>query len=151
MKRVTRAVLAGAAGTVALEAASYLDMAVRGRAASETPERIVAEVERRAGATELASSEPTQVHRRSGIGALLGYATGIGTTLVLSRLAMRRSMSVPVAGVVIGGAAMAVSDVGATALGVTDPRTWGPSGWMADLVPHLAYGMAAAAVLKATS
>jgi hypothetical protein len=27
---------------------------------------------------------------------------------------------------------------------VTDPRTWGAAGWVSDLLPHLAYGLAAA-------
>lgn len=36
-----------------------------------------------------------------------------------------------------------------TVLGVTDPREWGPSGWAADAIPHLAYGFATALVLDA--
>jgi hypothetical protein len=36
-----------------------------------------------------------------------------------------------------------------TLTGLTDPRTWGASGWLADLVPHLAYGFVAAAVYEA--
>jgi len=35
-----------------------------------------------------------------------------------------------------------------TVLGVTDPRTWPASSWIADIVPHLAYGAATAAVLE---
>ena len=30
----------------------------------------------------------------------------------------------------------------------TDPTTWGVSGWLSDLVPHMAYGMVAAATLE---
>ena len=37
----------------------------------------------------------------------------------------------------------------ATALGVTDPRTWGAAGWVSDLLPHLAYGLATATVYEA--
>jgi len=48
----------------------------------------------------------------------------------------------------MGGVAMAVSDSAATALGATDPTTWGVSGWLSDLVPHMAYGMVAAATLE---
>jgi hypothetical protein len=36
---------------------------------------------------------------------------------------------------------MAASDLPATALGLTDPRSWGAAGWMSDLLPHLAYGI----------
>jgi hypothetical protein len=38
---VVDALLAGAAGTAALNAVTYADMAVRGRAASQTPQRSV--------------------------------------------------------------------------------------------------------------
>jgi hypothetical protein len=35
-----------------------------------------------------------------------------------------------------------------TALGVTDPRTWPASFWLADVVPHLGYGVVTAVVLE---
>jgi uncharacterized membrane protein len=44
---------------------------------------------------------------------------------------------------------MAATDVPVAALGVTDPRRWSAADWAADAVPHLAYGMAAEAVLSA--
>jgi hypothetical protein len=34
------------------------------------------------------------------------------------------------------------------AMGITDPRTWGTTGWISDLVPHLAYGLATAAAFE---
>ena len=34
-----------------------------------------------------------------------------------------------------------------TVLGVTDPRTWPASSWVADIVLHLAYGAVTSAVL----
>ena len=36
-----------------------------------------------------------------------------------------------------------------TVLGVTDPRSWRPVDWVADIVPHLAYAAVAAAALDA--
>ena len=36
---------------------------------------------------------------------------------------------------------MAGSDVPAVATGATDPKTWGTSGWLADIVPHAIYGL----------
>jgi hypothetical protein len=44
---------------------------------------------------------------------------------------------------------MASSDAPAVKLGVTNPAEWGTSGWLADLVPHLAYGLVTAAVYEA--
>lgn len=45
------------------------------------------------------------------------------------------------AAVGLGVAAMAGSDVPIAALGISDPRTRGASGWATDIVPHLAYGI----------
>jgi hypothetical protein len=42
--------------------------------------------------------------------------------------------------------ALAGSNGPMTVLGVTDPRTWPASSWVADIVPHLAYGVVTAAV-----
>ena len=55
-------------------------------------------------------------------------------------------MPLPAAVALLGGAVMAVSDGSMTALRVTDPaHAGGASDWLADLVPHLAYGGAAVA------
>lgn len=35
------------------------------------------------------------------------------------------------------------------ALGVSDPRTWTLSDWVSGAIPHLAYGLTAAAVIQA--
>jgi len=36
---------------------------------------------------------------------------------------------------------MTVTDIGMHRLGVSDPKSWGAGSWLADAVPHLAYGM----------
>lgn len=41
MRDIIRGLIAGAAGTSALNAATYMDMAIRGRPASNTPEESV--------------------------------------------------------------------------------------------------------------
>ena len=38
-----------------------------------------------------------------------------------------------------------------TALGITDPRTWGTSDWVSDVVPHLVYGVVTAATAEAAA
>jgi hypothetical protein len=53
------------------------------------------------------------------------------------------------AGLGLGLPAIAWSDLPATALRVTDPRTWGAAGWASDLLPHLADGLATATVYEA--
>ncbi|MGW2635722.1 hypothetical protein [Streptomyces sp. NPDC001348] len=53
------------------------------------------------------------------------------------------------AGPLLGAAAMACSDVPATALGTIDPTSWSLTSWLSDVAPHLAYGLTAAWVYRA--
>lgn len=63
---VTRGLVAGAAGTTALNAVTYLDMAIRGRPASDTPQQMVARVSE---ATHVAvpGGEQTRSNRIAGL------------------------------------------------------------------------------------
>lgn len=143
--------LAGAAGTTALNAVTYLDMAVRGRPPSSTPEQTVRKAELLTGVPLSSGSpdSPPAESRRSGIGALLGIAAGVGTGAVYS-LVRPRLHGVPLPVLCLGTAACA--NVGPmlpmVALGVTDPREWTPASWLSDLVPHLAYGAVTAAAFE---
>jgi hypothetical protein len=145
-------IAAGAVGTIALDVVSYLDMVVRARPASSTPADVAGVLAVRAG-VELAAggddSEPAG-NRRTAIGALLGYGVGLGVGAAYGLL--RSVLPAPrrpwVAATSLGLAAVATSDLPATALGVTDPRTWGAAGWVSDLLPHLAYGVATATVYE---
>ncbi len=144
--------LAGAAGTTALNATTYLDMAVRGRPPSTTPEQTVRKAEEFTGASlssEGPDSQPAQ-SRRSGIGAVLGIAAGVGTGAVYGLLRPRLG-DVPLVLLSLGAAAGA--NVGPmlpmTALGVTDPREWTLDSWLTDLLPHLAYGAVTAVTFEA--
>jgi hypothetical protein len=143
---------AGAVGTVALDVSTYLDMVVRARPASGMPAETAGAVAQRAG-VELASegeSSEQAGNRKSGLGALFGYGVGVGlgTLYGLLRPAVAR-LPRPAAGVGLGLAAMAASDLPPTVLGITDPRTWDRSSWASDLVPHLAYGLATALTFDA--
>lgn len=91
---------------------------------------------RRAG-TELPATDSAAICS----GALRGL--GIGAVYGLVRPALG-DVSRLRAGVVLGLAATAGSDVPATGLGVTDPREWGLNAWVSGLVPHLAYGLTTA-------
>lgn len=138
---------AGAAGTTALNAVAYLDMAVRGRPTSDTPERTVERLADELG-VEIPGDPDTRSNRVAGLGPLTGIAAGVGVGIAGGLLAGRVRLPLPLAAVVLGAAAMAASDGSMAALGVTDPRTWPASSWLADLVPHLAYGAVTAAVLE---
>ncbi|MFF5175712.1 hypothetical protein ACFY3U_24220 [Micromonospora sp. NPDC000089] len=135
--------IAGAVGSAALNVVSYLDMVVRARPASSTPEE---SARRLAGVAHVdLGSEDRAANRRSGLGPLLGYGIGVGAGAAFGLLAGDRRWPVPVAAVLLGGGVMATSDGSLTVLGVSDPRTWRRADWLADVVPHLAYGVAAAA------
>jgi hypothetical protein len=138
---------AGAVGTVALNATTYADMAIRGRPSSSVPAEVAAKLAGKAGLdlSAGAADEQTVQNRKSGLGALSGYAVGlgVGTAYGLIRPALG-DVSTARAGALLGLAAMAGSDVPAAALGVTDPTEWGLNAWVSDIVPHLAYGLATA-------
>jgi hypothetical protein len=143
---------AGAAGTTVLNAITYLDMAVRRRPESSTPEESVRRLADAVGATELAASnEEPIVNRRAGLAALMGILTGVGAGVgysVVRRLLGRDRPPGAAEGALLGGLAMVASNGPMTALGVTDPRSWSKVDWVADIVPHVGYGLAAAATLK---
>lgn len=146
MSRLLWGLVAGAAGTSALNAVTYLDMAVRARPASSTPEQSVERLASAAG-VDLGEGDAAE-NRKAGLGPLLGYGTGLGAGLAYGLLAPRR-LPWPAAALALTALAMAGSSAPMTLLGLTDPRQWTASDWASDLVPHAAYGAVAAAVLTA--
>ena len=73
---------AGAAGPVALNVATYADMAIRGRPSSSVPAKMVGVLADKAGIPLSAGGEGSDdekvQNRQSGLGALFGYVTGLG-------------------------------------------------------------------------
>ncbi|TCC00249.1 hypothetical protein E0H26_00645 [Micromonospora zingiberis] len=135
--------IAGAVGTAALNVATYLDMVVRARPASQSPEESAGRV---ADVTHLDLGPRERAgNRRSGLGALMGYGLGVAAAVGFAALTRGRRQPVLRAAALLGGGAMTLSDGSLTLLGVTDPRTWRRVDWLADLVPHIAYGLTAAA------
>ncbi|MCP9952114.1 hypothetical protein [Actinomadura madurae] len=147
MDRLTRGLAAGAAGTTALNLVTYLDMAVRGRPASSTPEQSVERLADVAG-VDLGEGEQAD-NRKAGLGPILGFGTGLGAGLLFGLVAGRRRVPRPVGAVALTGLAMLGSSAPMTLLGLTDPREWTASDWAADVIPHLAYGAVAAGVYDA--
>jgi hypothetical protein len=132
---VAYGIAAGAAGTAVLNATTYADMAIRARPPSKVPKRVVKQVARWTGMKSLAPE------RTEGLSALLGYADGFGTGVLFGVLRPRmRGVPWYVAGVALGAFTMILSEGTATAMGKTDPRTWGVSGWVSDIVPRALYG-----------
>jgi hypothetical protein len=144
-----RGAAAGAAGTTALNAVTYLDMLVRGRPASSTPEQTVRKLADLTGLRIPGTDEQRQ-HRVSAAGALMGLLTGVGTGAVLGAVHMLGRGPLLVSAVATGVVAMAGSNGPMAALGVSDPRGWGVGDWVSDALPHLAYGLVTAAVFRST-
>lgn len=142
MGALARGLVAGAAGTAALNVVTYLDMAARGRSASSMPAEAAGKLAHVAG-VGLGEGD-TERNRTEGLGALLGYATGLGVGASYGLVRARVHLPTPVGALLLGAAAMAGSDVPLTALGLTDPRSWPLSSWAMDVVPHLAYGVVTA-------
>jgi len=146
--------VAGAVGTVALDVTTYVDMAIRGRSSSGAPSQMVSILAKAVGiplsSQGVGSEDQTAQNRESGLGALLGYVNGLGVGVVYGLLRSRRDdIPIPVAGIGVGLAAMAASDIPLIALRVSNPKTWGFSGWAADAIPHLVYGLVTAIVYEA--
>src|SRR5580693_9675460 len=89
MSSLTRGLLAGAAagaaGTTALNAVTYLDMALRGRPASDSPEETVDKLSEATGVS-VPGDEQTRANRVAGLGPLTGLLAGVGTGVVLGVL-----------------------------------------------------------------
>ena len=152
LREVLTGTAAGAVGTVALNVTTYADMVLRGRPPSSVPAEVAGKLTDKANIdlSGEGSDGSTAQNRRSGLGALMGYVTGlgVGTAYGLVR-PLLGDVSVPRAGLVLGLAAMAGSDVPATALGVTNPAKWSFNSWASDIVPHLAYGLVTAVAYDA--
>lgn len=138
---------AGAAGATALNTLTCVDMAVRGRPASSTPETTVEKLSEKTS-VPVPADEQARANRLSGLGPLtgLGAGVGVGARLGVARAAGWRP------GVTAGAVAATVgARVGTngpmTVPGVTDRQTWPASSWVVDVVPPLAYGVVTAAVL----
>lgn len=144
---IGRGLAAGAVGTTVLTTVTYLDMAVRGRPASAVPEKVIDALAGAAGRT-IAGRGGARDNRRTALGALAGIATGlvVGVGTSAARAGGVR-LPAALAAVATGAVAMAASDLPIAGLGVSDPRDWTRADWVADAVPHLAYGLATHAVL----
>lgn len=145
MRALTRGLVAGAAGTAALNLITYLDIALRGRPPSTTPERSARRLADLAG-VDLGEGDRAE-NRTTGLGALLGYATGLASAAGYA-IVTRGRLPRPVNAAALTGLALLGSNAPMTALGITDPRRWSASDWVSDVVPHLAYGMVAATALR---
>jgi len=140
---------AGAAGTAALNAATYADMALRGRATSDTPQHTVEAIEDHLPVS-VPGDEQTRDNRIAGLGSLSGIVTGVGIGAVfglLRRAGLRPPT--PVGAVMIGLTAMASTNISMVTLNVTDLRTWSAADWLSDAIPHLIYGAVTYATLEA--
>ncbi|MGW5362790.1 hypothetical protein [Actinopolymorpha pittospori] len=151
MKRVVLATLrgaaAGAAGTTALNVVSYVDMVTRARPASTTPETTIETFSRRSH-IPIPGTDGARANRVAALAPLTGIAAGVGFGALLGLLRGTRwhsgrvvTMAAATAGV------MVATNTPMTALGVTDPRTWAATDWVADVLPHLAYAAVTVAVL----
>ncbi len=144
-----RGAAAGAVGKLALDMVTYLDMLLRGRAASDLPERAAEQMARRLG-IDLAGPGRS-AHRRQALAAVMGYSSGLALGGLYGVVTARRRETGgwirP--GMVAGLAAMAGTALPSTVAGLTDPRCWGLVGWLEDLVPHLAYGLVTAGTHRA--
>ena len=149
IRRLLAGAAAGAAGTTALNAVTYLDMAIRGRSASSTPKQTVERLAQTAHVT-IPGDDETRENRLAGLGPLMGLATGVGVGAAYGAITSLTGTPTRRRGAAfVGLAAMLGANGPMTLLGVTDPRRWDAASWLSDVVPHLAYGAVTAATYDA--
>lgn len=150
MHPIVKGLAAGAVGTELLNVATYLDMLARGRPPSSVPEDDVEQLLQRTGAG-LGDGDAAQ-NRKSALATLSGYATGASVGLAYAAMApLLRPFPLPLRAAVTGGLAMAATDTTSARLGTTDPSTWSGADWVADAIPHLAFGFGVAGAYDALS
>jgi hypothetical protein len=151
LNRIMQGAAAGAAGTTALNAVTYLDMALRARPPSDIPEQVVEELAKRAG-IEVPGEGDQRQNRLQGLAALSGLATGVLVGAVAGELRFAVLRLGPVLGsLLLGGGAMAATDLTIARLGISDPRSWDATAWASDAIPHLAFGATTYLTLAAIS
>jgi len=139
---------AGAAGTTALNAVTYLDMVARGRPTSSTPEATVEKLADKAHVPVPGEGDARQ-NRVAGLGPLTGWWPGSGWGPGWGWAAPPAGRpDLVVSGLLATVGALIGSNAPMTVLGVTDPRTWAATDWVADVVPHVVYGAVTAWVLR---
>jgi len=149
LRSIARGAAAGAAGTTALNAVTYLDMVLRARPASSTPEQTVTKLAEAAGVA-IPGEGDARDNRVSALGALSGIVTGVGVGAAYGLLrALHVRPPVWLGAVLTTAGALAGSNGPMTALGITDPKQWSATDWVSDVVPHLAYGLVTAATAAA--
>lgn len=123
---IEQGVTAGAVGVTALNAVTYLDMAIRARPSSSTPQETV-EVSAHKVGIHIPGDGERRDNRLQGLGPLAGIATGLAAGVAAATVRRwRPAMGFPATAFLAGATAMAAADAPMAVLGVTDPRN-GPS------------------------
>ena len=149
MRETLLGAAAGAAGTAALNAATYADMTWRARPASQTPEQTVEKLAEAAD-VQVPGQGDARSKRLSALGALSGIVTGVGVgALYGGARALGLRPPIWLGAVLTAAGALAGSNGPMAILGVTDPRSWSTTDWLSDVVPHLAYGVVTATTYAA--
>lgn len=148
-RRLMLGAAAGAAGTTALNAVTYLDMAWRARPSSSTPQQMVEKGAEAVG-VDIPGEGEERENRLAGLGPLAGIVVGVGVGVAYGLLDTLRLRPPRTLGTLLaGGAAMAGSALPMAVTGVTDPRSWDATSWASDVVPHIAYGAVVAWTMEA--
>jgi hypothetical protein len=125
---------------VALNIVTHGDMAIRGRSPSDLPPRVAGTVAMRL-AIDLGKKD-RRANREAGLGALLGYGSGLIYGAFYGAIEGRSTTFPLWARVIVLTSVATTGEWVATGLGLTNPRKWGLVGWVETLVPRAAYAMA---------
>lgn len=161
--RIVAGLVAGAAGTLAMQLAGHLDALIRGEAPSRSAAEIGGRLADEIGlpldydvdADDTSSDGGSETldkriqRRQEALGTLVEIGNGltIGLLYGVARVVLPKAPSW-LAGGALGALSMAAADYPAARLGVTDPERWRGTDWLADVVPHMVYGVVTAATFE---
>ncbi|WNO76707.1 hypothetical protein [Streptomyces sp. AM8-1-1] len=152
MIRVIRPLLhgavAGLAGTTALNIAGYAEIAFRGRPVSETPEITVRTLAEKLH-IRIPGVDEVRENRIAGLAPLTGYTVGLCMGAALSVVQAAGWPPTKASRYAFASLfALTVTNAPIMLLGISDPRTWAPSDWVSDIIPHVLFAAVTVRVLE---
>ncbi|MER6201040.1 hypothetical protein ABT234_27185 [Streptomyces sp. NPDC001586] len=139
---------AGLAGTTALNMAGYVDIVLRGRPISDTPEITVRSLAEKLH-VRIPGDDQVRENRIAGLGPLTGYTVGMGMGVALSLAQAAGWLPTKTSRYAVASLfALTVTNMPIFLLGISDPRTWTASDWVSDIIPHGIFAVVTVRVIE---
>ncbi|MFB7177297.1 hypothetical protein ACFCYI_06285 [Streptomyces sp. NPDC056257] len=148
IRPIVHGAVAGLAGTTALNMAGYVDIVLRGRPISDTPEITVRSLAEKLH-VRIPGDDEIRENRVAGLGPLMGYTVGMGMGVALSLVQAAGLLPTKTSRYAFASVfALTVTNVPIFILGISDPRTWTAADWVSDIIPHGVFAVVTVGVIE---